>query len=97
VSPVIDFATDPGLDFWAQFPHNNAMLGKSTICPEKLRSLAWAVGFKDMELLETVCQDLTIGADIGCKGPARLPTVSGNAPSASEFGQHVTDAIADWL
>ena len=50
-----------------------------------------------MKLLETVCQDLTFGADIGCKGPARLPTVSGNAPSASEFGQHVTDAIADWL
>ena len=42
-------------------------------------------------------QDLTLGADIGCRGAARGPTRSTNAPSAYEFGAQVSDAIADWL
>jgi hypothetical protein len=37
------------------------------------------------------------GADIGCRGEARLPTRSSNAPSAYEFGPQVTDAIAEWV
>ncbi len=44
-----------------------------------------------------MCTDLTIGADIGCKGAARQPTVSRNAASTLEFAEQVTDAVADWL
>ncbi|MFN9955036.1 MAG: hypothetical protein ACK55I_18210, partial [bacterium] len=40
---------------------------------------------------------MTHGADIGCKGAARRATVSSNADSTREFGEHVTDAVADWL
>jgi hypothetical protein len=38
-----------------------------------------------------------MGADIGCKGAARQPTVSRNAVSTLEFAEQVTDAVADWL
>jgi hypothetical protein len=59
--------------------------------------LAWALNYQNKDLLEAVCTDLTRGADIGCKGAARRATVSGNADSTREFGEHVTDAVADWL
>jgi hypothetical protein len=48
-------------------------------------------------MLNQVCKDLEDGADIGCKGAAREPTVSSNAPSAFEFAAQVTDAVADWV
>jgi hypothetical protein len=48
-------------------------------------------------MLEIICQDLTNGADIGCKGNFRQSSTSTNAPSAYEFGPEVTDAIAEWV
>ncbi len=62
-----------------------------------MRNLAWAVGYNNNELLDKVCKDLENGADIGCKGAARSPAVSSNAPSALEFKEQVTDAVADWV
>ena len=53
--------------------------------------------FPHQEILDAVCKDLAVGATIGCTGPARLPSSSTNAPSAFEFGPHVTDALADWI
>jgi hypothetical protein len=95
--PITDYTTNPGPDFWAQFPSNKITVGKSTICPHKLRNLAWAVGYNNNELLDKVCKDLENGADIRCKGAARSPTISSNAPSALEFKEQVTDAVADWV
>ena len=37
------------------------------------------------------------GADIGCRGAARLPSRSSNAASAFDCGPQVTDAIAEWV
>ena len=48
-------------------------------------------------MVDTVCRDLSDGADIGCRGQARLPMVSSNAPSAYDFPIEITDSIADWL
>jgi hypothetical protein len=95
--PVQDYKSAQTAEFWSQFPHNYALAGKSTICPAKLRALAWSVGYRDLELLELVCRDLTDGADIGCRGQARNASVSTNAPSAFDFPEQITDAIADWI
>ena len=97
VPVLVNYDSDPGPDFWSKFPSCYATSGKSTICPIKLRNLAWALNYQNKDLLEAVCSDLTRGADIGCKGAARRATVSGNADSTREFGEHVTDAVADWL
>jgi len=94
---ITDYTSDPGPDFWQAFPSNTNTVGKSTICPFKLRNLAWAVGYNKNDLLDKVCKDLENGADIGCKGAARSPTVSNNATSAMEFKEQVTDAVADWV
>jgi hypothetical protein len=48
-------------------------------------------------MLDTICKDLSEGADIGCTGQHRQATFSGNAPSAYEFAEQVTDSIADWI
>jgi len=94
---VTDYTTNPGPEFWSQFPHNHKKIGKSTICPDKLRSLAWTVGYRDEHLLELVCRDLTDGADIGCRGSCREASVSSNASSAYEYQEQVTEAVADWV
>ena len=59
--------------------------------------MATETGFPHSNILDKICKDLSIGADIGCVGNARSPSYSTNAPSAFEYGPHVTDAIADWI
>ena len=78
-------------------PSNLVFPAKSLVNHERLRKEAIASGFQDLALLEKVCTDLSIGADIGCKEPFRSPSVATNAPSAYENGPQVTDAICDWL
>ena len=83
--------------YWQSFPSNLIWPGKSKVNAVLLRELAEKHGFKDKKLLMKICQDLSSGANIGCKEAFRAPTRSNNAPTAFEFGPHVSDAIADWL
>jgi hypothetical protein len=62
-----------------------------------LKWWADALGCSDTERLRRVLQYIVDGADIGCRGAARLPSSSNNAASAFEFGPQVTDAIAEWV
>ena len=82
--------------YWEKFPKCEKYPGKSWIDPVKLMLLAKEHGVQG-ERLDKAMQDLRHGADIGCKGAARGPTRSTNAPSAYEFGPQVSDAIADWV
>ena len=84
-------------NYWSNFPINLVRPGRSRVSPIILKSLALKNGFRDIPLLESICNDLTVGADIGCKGSFRSPSRSTNAPSSYEFGPHVSDAIADWI
>jgi hypothetical protein len=52
---------------------------------------------RDVVRLDTVCNDLQFGADIGCAVGFRGPTRSKNAASAFEYPHQVTDAIATWV
>ena len=65
--------------------------------PKELKILAVDCGLDGNRWFTEIMQDLTEGANIGCKHPFRQPSVSTNAPSSYEFGPHVSDAIADWL
>jgi hypothetical protein len=67
------------------------------LCPNKLVSLAEKCYLDNDPVLQQICEDLKNGANIGCKGPARLPSNSTNAPSAFQYGPEVTDAVADWV
>jgi hypothetical protein len=95
--PVSDYRREQSPQFWEKFPENTALVGVSPINPVRLRSWANAVGCDDRTRLDLVCRDLENGADIGCRGRAREPTFSGNAPSAVEAGAQVTDALAEWV
>ena len=85
------------ITFWETFPKNLIQPSKSLVNPILLKKLALQCNFPNIALLNTICNDLTNGADIGCSGASRLPSLSTNAPSAFEYGEHVTDAIADWI
>ena len=87
-------AAPPG--YWSIFPTNYEHVRPSLICPKKLRRLAKEYGVQGA-MLDQVLIDLEEGADIGCRGLAREPTFSTNAPSAYQFGAQVSDAIADWV
>ena len=85
------------VEFWRKFPVNKVGCGKSWVDPVKLRSIAEAVGYRDEGELEKVCKDLEEGADIGCRGEARQPTVSRNAEGVWDYPEHITDAVAGWV
>jgi len=96
--PLLDDYNSPiEGQYWRQFPENKAVIGKSRINHERLLELAHTYGCEDWDRLFRVCQDIRYGADIGCTGIGRMPTVARNAKSAVKFGQQVSDAVADWL
>jgi len=94
---LTDYESPAGPEFWRNFPCRKSTFAKSLVCPESLRQLANQLGGGNHPLLEAVCNDLTNGADIGCKDPFRAASTSSNAPSAFDFGPEVTDAVADWI
>ena len=47
--------------------------------------------------LRRVLQRLENGADIGCKGPSRLPTIENNSRSFFEYGVRVADSLQGWI
>ena len=94
---LADYHVNPPANFWDTFPSRQSTEATSLVCPVRLRELANQFGLSKHPLLETICKDLSEGADIGCRGLPRLPSTSNNAPSAFEFGPQVTDAVADWL
>ena len=83
-------------EFWNNFPTNLVQPSKSMVNPHLLKQMALETKFVDLTLLNTIHNDLLHGANLGCNGSSRLPSFSTNAPSAFEFAEHVTDAIADW-
>jgi len=83
--------------FWEEFPSRPYSTGKSLVMADRLRAAARVAGLGGSEKLAVVLGDITDGANIGCYGRCRWPTVSTNAPSAFEFGEQVTDAIAGWV
>ena len=83
-------------DFWDKFPRNLSFPGKSLVNADRFEGLLKQFRVTS-PLIKPVLDDLRFGAAIGCRGEFRLPSVSGNASSAFEFGPQTTDAIATWV
>jgi hypothetical protein len=92
-----DYRRPADTEFWIEFPTNFNCPGKPSLIKKRLKWWADALGCSDTERLRRVLQYIEGGADIGCRGAARLPSSSNNAASAFEFGPQVTDAIAEWV
>ena len=70
----------------------------SWILPEALEGEARRLGYKDKESrLKRTLKRLREGADIGCRGSARLPTTARNSPTAYQYGARVMDTIQGWV
>ena len=82
--------------FWDKFPINLSFPGRSLVDADRLESLLLQYGVKSPPVA-LVLNDLRHGAAVGCRGSFRLPSVSGNARSAIEYGRQTTDAIATWV
>ena len=96
--PVLrDYRVAAPEEFWVKFPVNTELEGKSLINPKRLAGLSIALGTSDPDALAVVCRNLEGGAEIGCVGAFREPSVSTNAPSAFEYPVEVTDAVASWV
>ena len=56
-------------DFWGCWPKTNTnMVGKSSVDPDKLRELALEAGWRDMDTLNKVYNDLSMGHILDVKG-----------------------------
>ena len=82
---------------WPKRTFEQMLPTRSWVSSAKLKELALNYSYSDWARLEKVCERLDKGADIGCVGRARLPTVSTNASSAFEFGDRVADGIAEMI
>jgi len=83
--------------FWDTFPKNYNEVGKSNIDPVSLKRLIDTYGTKDEKRTKLVIDRLTNGAEIGCVGNARNPTVQQNNKEALTYGRQVTDSVASWI
>ena len=96
--PKLDSYSEPAPEwYWEKFPSNLVQPATSLIDPEKLRLAAIASNFPDKTLLNQICLDIKVGADIGCRGIFREPSTATNAPSAIDNGYRVSDSIAEWV
>ena len=68
----------------------------SWVNPELLREEAEAVGI-DQHWIDTNCQRLIMGADIGCRGQGRAPTRGKNSPTAAQEGVRLADSLQTWV
>ena len=82
---------------WTKRSFNSLTPARSWICPEKLEALAKEVRYNDKVRLARVLDRLRNGANLGCKGSARLPTMMPNGTSAAEYGVRLADSLQDWI
>lgn len=94
---LMDYKKPATEEFWKKFPVNKQCPGIPVMKGAQLKQWADALGCEDEARLKRVLSYIQKGADIGCRGPARKPTRSSNAPSAFQAGPQVTDAIAEWV
>jgi len=95
--PVLpNYTVSPDESFWDSFPVNLVQTAASLIDRGALLAVVADIGVTDRGRLDKVLDDLLHGADIGCVGPARAASISGNAPDAAGNGPQVTDAVAAW-
>ena len=95
-----NYAKFPPAGYWNHWPKRTfeqTLPAKSWVSSTKLKELANQYGYTDWARLERVVERLNINAHIGCQGRGRLPTFSGNAKSATEFGDRVADSLAEWI
>ena len=81
-------------EFWVKFPSHKKCPAEPTMNLRELDKLVQEVGITDKNRLSRVRDRIINGAEIGCRGTPRCPTVSKNAKSAYKFGEQVSDALA---
>ena len=82
---------------WKRRSYGSLTPARSWVCPDKVAKLASTLGYKDIDRLTRVTQRLREGADLGCRGAARLPTRMPNSPSVVEYGLRLADSLQDWV
>ena len=92
-----DYKEPAGDEFWEKFPASSVLKAVPGISSVALKGMVDRLGTGDRDRVDRVISYIESGADIGCRGIYRCPTVSTNAASAYESGHEVTDAIAGWI
>ena len=87
----------PYWSHWTKRTPESILPAKSWVCPGKLESLAIRLGYTNRDALEKVLERLKTGADLGCRGSARLATRMPNGPTAHEHGSRLLDELQSWV
>ena len=84
--------------FWKNFTKRQlVMKPESWISSSKLMEVAERINYHNMKEVTEVASILKEGANLGCRGSARLGTVMRNSPTAYQYGERLVDALEDWL
>jgi hypothetical protein len=95
---LLDYSGTAPEGWWEHWPFLSWEEGRrlrSSISPGRMREWARKASHPDMAAVQEICDDLTVGCDLGTRGEFLCPSVSTNAPSAYQYGDRVTDSVAD--
>ena len=100
--PILDNYTgilsDSYWEHWTKRTYQSLMPVKSCICQVEIEKTAKSLGYTgNEERLKRIIRRLRIGADIGCKGTGRLPTLQKNSRSTLAYGDRVADSLQGWI
>ena len=85
-------------DRWQKLPLPEALAGnRSWISADALRRVAARQGGIIDGRLTQVCHILEQGAEIGCEGRGRLPTIAQNSKKVLDHGDIICDVLQDWV
>ena len=82
---------------WPRLTWGDGRLMKSPINPVKMVAWARRTNHPDMGTVLEIARDIRHGCDLGTRGEFLCPSTSSNAPSATEYGDRVTDSIVDGI
>ena len=95
--PVLDSYTgDLRDDYWSCWEtqkFEDLKENKSWVDGDKLYEECKRAGLGAMTHVAGVARYVKEGCDIGCKGEARMATITQNDPSAQEYGDKVSDML----
>lgn len=84
-------------EYWSKWPAPVEHLDNPWLVADEIEAIWQETRCVSRKEVDQLLQDVRHGADIGCRGSGRLPTVCRNNKSAHEFGDRLADSLVTWI
>lgn len=84
-------------EYWAKWPEPVEHLDDPWLVADEIEAIWQETKCVPRKEVDQLLHDVRHGADIGCRGSGRLPTVCRNNKSAFEYGNRLADSLVTWI